>query len=215
MQPTTEKKIAFGPEVDLNGVPNLYAPQTVVPFTPPPPGIDNLGIISTDTFMVPGVGEDTVDFTGWVRVARSRPTAEGWDGAEVYTNLLEMYMRGESERFGEIIVRLQPDVLSTGMIRTPFSDAGREQAAKACRMAVGAQFDLPKLGLQLFNKEPIELTIDDVRMIPPAGNPGKGQIYHLLPLFARSAPDSPPVAFLTSLKFQMGSYLTEDQMEGR
>jgi hypothetical protein len=211
MEPTA-KKIAFGPEVDLNGVPNLYAPQTVTPYTPPPTGIDNLGIVSTDTFMVPGVGEDTVDFKGWVRVARSKPTADSWDGAEVYTNLIEMYMRGESTQFGEIIVRLQPDVLSTGMIRTPFNDAGRRQAAKACRMAVGAQFELPKLGLVLFNKEPIELTIDDVRMIPPAGNPGKGQIYNLLPLFSQLAPESPPIAFLTSLKFQMGSYLTESQM---
>ncbi len=212
METTNAKKIAFGPEVNLHGVPNLYAPQTVTPFTPPPTGIDNLGIVSTDTFMVPGVGEDTVDFKGWVRVARSKPTAEAWDGAEVYTNLIEMYMRGESAQFGEIIVRLQPEVLSTGMIRTPFGDASRAQAAKACRMAVGAEFELPKFGLVLFNKEPIELTIDDVRMIPPAGNPGKGQIYNLLPLFSRQAPDSPPVAFLTSLKFQMGSYLTPEQM---
>jgi hypothetical protein len=216
MEATNDKRIAFGPEVNLAGIPDLFAPQTVKPFTPPPTGIDNLGIVSTDTFMVPGVGDDTVDFKGWVRVARSKPTADSWDGAEVYTNLIEMYMRGESAKFGEIIVRLQPDVLSTGMIRTPFCDADSAQAAKACRMAVGAQFELPKLGLVLFNKEPIELTIDDVRMIPPAGNPGKGQIYNLLPLFSRSAPDSPPVAFLTSLKFQMGSYLTEEQMaDGR
>jgi hypothetical protein len=212
MVATNEKKIAFGPEVDLQGIPNLYAPQTVTPYTPPPSGIDNLGFVSTDTFMVPGVGEDTVDFKGWVRVARSKPSATAWDGAEVYTNLIEMYTRGESQRFGEIIVRLQPEVLSTGMIRTPFGDAHRAQAAKACRMAVGAQFELPRLGLVLFNKEPIELTIDDVRAIPPAGNPGKGQIYNLLPLFSRSAPDDPPVAFLTRLDFQMGSYLTEEQM---
>lgn len=31
MEPTA-KKIAFGPEVDLKGVPNLHAPQTVTPF---------------------------------------------------------------------------------------------------------------------------------------------------------------------------------------
>lgn len=215
MLTANDKKIAFGPEVELDGIPNLFAPQTVKPFTPPPSGIDNLGIVSTDTFMVPGVGEDTVDFKGWVRVARSKPTAESWDGAEVYTNLIEMYMHGTSARFGEIIVRLQPEVLSTGMIRTPFGDSDRTQAAKACRMAVGAEFELPKLGMVLFNKEPIELTIDNVRSIPPAGNPGNGQIYNLLPLFSRDAPNTAPVAYLTSLKFQMGTYLTEDQLEGR
>lgn len=213
METTNEKKIAFGPEVNLNGLQNLYAPQTVTPFTPPPTGIDNLGIISTDTFMVPGIGEDTVDFTGWVRVARSKPTADSWDGAEVYTNLIEMYMRGESEAFGPIIVTLQPEILSTGMIRNPRVSEGHETRAKACRMAVAAQFELPKLGLQLFNREPIELTIDNVKSIPPAGSPGKGQIYFVLPLFSRSDPDGKPVAYLTSLKFQMGTYLTPGQMQ--
>ena len=79
------KKIAFGPEVSLQNCPNLYAPQNVKEFTPPPTGIDNLGIVSTDTFSVPGVGEAKVEFSGWVRVARSNPTAENWEGAEVYT----------------------------------------------------------------------------------------------------------------------------------
>jgi hypothetical protein len=212
MVATTEKKIAFGPEVNLAGLQNLYAPQTVKPYTPPPTGIDNLGITSTDTFQVPGVGQDTVEFTGWVRVARSKPTTPGWDGAEVYTNLIEMYMHGKSAQFGDIIVRLQPEVLSTGMIKTPFDEADTSQAAKKCRMAVGATFELPKLGMTLFNKEPIELTIDNVRSIPPAGNPGKGQIYNLLPLFSKTAPNSAPVAYLTGLDFKMGSYLTEDQM---
>ena len=198
--------------MSLQNCPNLYAPQNVKEFTPPPTGIDNLGIVSTDTFSVPGVGEAKVEFSGWVRVARSNPTAESWEGAEVYTNLIEMYMRGESELFGPIIVTLQPEILSTGMIRNPAAAEGHEKSAKACRMAVAAQFELPKLGLTLFNKEPIELTIDNVKSIPPAGSPGKGQIYFVLPLFARANPNGNPAAYLTSLKFQMGTYLTPDQM---
>jgi hypothetical protein len=209
----TARKTAFGPEVSLINCPDLYAPQTVAPYSPPPSGIDNLGIISSDTFAVPGIGESTVEFRGWVRVARSTPTADSWERAEVYTNLLDMHMRGESEMFGPIIVTLQPDVLSTGMIRNPSTAEGHEKDAKACRMAVAARFELPKLGFTLFNKEPIELTIDNVKSIPPAGSPGKGQIYFVLPLFSQSDPDGKPVAFLTSLKFQMGSYLTPGQME--
>lgn len=205
----SQVKNAWGPRIDLSDLNNLYSPQTVKPFTPPPPGIDNLGISSVDTFMVPGVGEFTVEFTGYVRVARSRPTADDWTNSEVYTNLIDMCMRGEAPGIGPIVVTLNSDTLSTGMLRTPFRDMDKVQPEKACRMAVAAKFDLPQLGKTLFNKEPIELTIDNVRAIPPAGNPGEGRIYQLLPLFDRADPEGPPAAYLTGLKFAMGNYVTE------
>jgi hypothetical protein len=205
-------KSAYGPRVDLQELQNLYAPQTVEPFTPPPPGIDNLGITSTDTFFVPGKGEFKVDFKGYVRVARSKPTTDEWVDSEVYTNLIEMCMRGESQELGPIIVTLNPDILSTGQLRTPHADLSCDQPEKACRMAVAAQFEIPQLGLTLFNKEPIELTIDNVKAIPPAGNPGEGRIYHILPLFDLANPEGQPTAYLTRLNFAMGTYLTEAQI---
>lgn len=206
-------QIAYGPRIDLAQLGNLYAPQTVEPFTPPPPGIDNLGITSTDTFMIPGKGEFVIDFKGYVRVARSKPTTDKWVDSEVYTNLIEMCMRGEAPGLGEIVVTLNPNTLSTGMLRTPWSEMECEQPEKACRMAVAAQFRLPQLGLTLFNKEPIELTIDNVKAIPPAGNPGEGRIYQVLPLFDQENPDGVPAAYLTGLKFAMGNYITEAQIE--
>ena len=206
-------QIAYGPRIDLQQLGNLYAPQTVEPFTPPPPGIDNLGITSTDTFMIPGKGEFVVDCKGYVRVARSKPTTNDWVDSEVYTNLIEMCMRGEAPGIGEIVVTLNPTTLSTGMLRTPWSEMTCEQPEKACRMAVAAQFHLPQLGLTLFNKEPIELTIDKVKAIPPAGNPGEGRIYQVLPLFDRDNPEGVPAAYLTGLKFAMGNYITEAQIE--
>lgn len=212
VNPLTAKR-AFGPRIDVGELDNLYSPQNVTPFTPPPPGIDNLGITSVDTFMVPGVGEFTVEFNGYVRVARSRPTATDWNTSEVYTNLIEMCMRGEAPGIGEIVVTLNEDTLSTGMLRTPWADVAKTQPEKACRMAVAAQFSMPKLGKTLFNKEPIELTIDHVRAIPPAGNPGEGRIYQLLPLFDITDPEGAPAAYLTSLKFAMGNYLTEGFMK--
>jgi Family of unknown function (DUF6073) len=205
-----EPSIVYGPRVSRD-VPNLYEGTPVVPWTPPEPGIDNLGISSVDTFAVPNIGEFTVEFNGWVRVVRSEPTAEEWSEAEVYTNLIEMKMVGESEELGTITVVLNPQCLSTGQIRTPFDPyAGEGPSAKACRMAVGAMFDLPKLGMKLYNKEPIILTIDDVRQIPPAGAPGKGQIYRMLPLFDVLHPENEPVAYLTSLRFTMGGYLPKE-----
>ncbi|MCC3777545.1 DUF6073 family protein [Streptomyces sp. UNOB3_S3] len=206
--PTQRPSVVYGRPVTTDGVRNLYSGTSVKPWTPPVPGIDNLGITSVDTFAVPGVGEYTVPFDGYVRVVRSQPTSEEWSKAEVYTNLIEMKMEGSCEELGPITVTLNPDCLSTGQIRTPFDPyAGEGPSAKACRMAVGAIFDMPKLGLRLANKEPIILTIDDVRQIPPAGSPGKGQIYRMLPLHDIERMDDSPVAYVTSLRFTMGGYL--------
>lgn len=211
MSAPTKPSVVYGRPVNTDGVPNLYEGATANVFVLPEPGIDNLGINSVDTFAVPGVGEYTVPFDGWVRVVRSNPTSDKWATAEVYTNLIEMKMVGHSEELGEITVTLNPDCLSTGMIRTPFDPYATEAtAAKACRMSVGVVFDMPKLGLKLINKEPILLTIDDVRSIPPAGAPGNGQIYRMLPLHDINNPDSEPVAYLTSLRFNMGGYLSKE-----
>ena len=209
----TTPTIRFGRPVTTKGVPDRYAGTPVVPWRPTEPGIDNLGITSTDTFAIPGVGEYTVEFTGWVRVVRSQPTSSEWAAAEVYTNLIEMKMTGESDELGRITVTLNPECLSAGQIRTPFDPyAGEGPSAKACRMAVGAMFDMPKLNMTLMNREPIILTIDDVRSIPPAGAPGKGQIYRMMPLVDVKDPDGEPVAYLTSLRFAMGGYLAPDEL---
>jgi hypothetical protein len=211
--PNTDKKIVYGRPVDSTGVPNLYNGTPVVQWTPPEPGIDNLGLHSWDTFNIPGVGEFHVEFDGYVRVVRSECTDSEWAGAEVYTNLLEMKMVAHSEELGDIVTTLNPDCLSAGQIRTPFDPyAGEGPAAKACRMAVGCLFDMPRLGKVLFNREPVILTIDDVRSIPPAGAPGKGQIYRMLPLYDMKDPWGEPVGYLTSLRFNMGGYLTPEQV---
>jgi hypothetical protein len=206
-------KPAWGPRLDVSNTKDIFAPQTVESYTPPPPGIDNLGITSTDTFMVPGKGEFKVNFQGYVRVARSEPTANDWNHSEVYTNLIEMCMRGEAPEVGPIIVTLNTDYMSTGQLWTPACDVDSEKPAKACRMAVSALFNIPQLGLTLFNKEPILLTINDVRAIPPAGNPGLGRIYEKLPLYNRADPEGRPVADITALKFAMGTYLTEEELQ--
>jgi Family of unknown function (DUF6073) len=211
--PNERRKLSWGPEIDISKLEYLYHPQVVLPYTPPVSGVDNLGITSTDSFLVPGIGEFSVDFNGFVRVSRSKPTTDDWNTSDVFTNLIDMCMRGENSEIGSIVVTLNSDFLSTGQLRTPYADQQADKPAKACRMAVGALFNMPKLGLTLFNKEPIELTIDDVRMIPPSGNPGNGQIYQILPLFNTNDPEGLPAAYLTSLKFRMGNYITEAKIQ--
>lgn len=212
------KKIGFGPLIDRTHVPNLYAPQTVEGYTPPVSGIDNLGIKSTDNFEIPGYGEFQVDFKGYVRVVRSAPTSQEWVEAEVYTNMFEMCMRGQAEGLGEIVVTLNPEYMATGQIRTPPGAVDEAEdpsrPAKKCRMAVMAHFQAVQLGKTFFNKEPIILAIDNVRSIPPAGNPGwAGITQRMLPLYDVNDPDGAPAAYLTSLNFAMGSYITEAYIE--
>ncbi len=210
---TSEGKVSSGVPIDHPKLPNLFGPRHVEPFTPPPTGIDNLGITSRDSFYVPGHGEITADFSGYVRVARSQPSCGDWVNAEVYTNLIEMRMVGRTAEVGEIFVTLNPDYLSTGQLRTPFQDLDKRQPEKACRMAVGAFFQVPRFGKTFFNKEPIELTIDHVRAIPPAGNPGVGRIYRNLPLYDTNNPQGPVAIYLTALDFAMGTYLTEEELD--
>lgn len=209
----TTGQIIYGVKLDLSQLPDVFGPGRIEPYKAPVGGIDNLGISSVDKFQVVGLGEFEIAFSGYVRVARSQPTGVEWQGTEVYTNLIEMCMIGESEETGPIIVSLNPQFLSTGQIRCPFEGDG-PQAAKACRMAVGAEFNAPKLGMVLFNKEPIELTIDDVQSIPPAGAPGIGRIYEVLPLYDRKIPEGRPTAYLTALRFAMGVYLAPEELEG-
>ena len=71
---TAEGKISSGVPIDHPRLKDLFGPRDVEPFTPPPTGIDNLGITSKDSFYVAGIGEFTVDFAGYVRVARSQPS---------------------------------------------------------------------------------------------------------------------------------------------
>lgn len=213
MTATQASPHAYGLRIDRTDLPYLYPPQNVEPYMPPATGVDNLGITSTDTFVVAGLGEVQVDFTGYVRVARSKPTSDDWNTSYVYTNLFDLTMRGKSEQIGEIVATLNPEFVSTGQLNTPFGDEELENPAKACRMAVGVLFSIPSLGKTLYNKEPIVLTIDDVRSIPPAGNPGNGLIHRMLPLFDRDTPEGPPAAYLTALKFAMGNYITEEEIQ--
>ena len=208
-----ESKMAWGVRVPTQELADLFAPQTVASFQPPKSGIDNLGITTVDTFEIPGKGKFTVDFKGFVRVVRSRPSSSEWNQAKVNTNLIEMRVVGESPEIGPIIVTLNPDRLSTGQLWTPLEVVDCDKPAKECSMYVSALFNLPRLGLTLFNQVPVQLTIENVQAIPPAGNPGTGVIWGRLPLYDCANPNGEEVAYITSLKFVMGTYITESELE--
>ena len=202
----------WGRRIDTRRLEDLYAPQEVKPHAVPPGGIDNLGLESRDVFLIPGQGELEVAFRGYFRVAREDPTTEDWDTAAVYVNIVELYLEGESDQLGTIRVRLNSDRTSPGQTFGP-ALAGRTGAAK-CRIATAATFEAERFESRLFNKEPILLMNDAIEAIPPVEDPNGEAFIYMLPLSQTEDPDGAPAAYLQSLRYTVGNYLSEDEVEG-
>jgi len=198
----------FGPRVDTSELRDIYAPEEVEPFTVRPGGIDNLALHSTDVFSVPGRGEYTVDFSGYFRVVRSHPTTDEWASAEIRVNIIDLRLLGQHDELGEVRVSLNPDIIASGQM---FQAVGPLQP-KACRIATGAVFDIPQMGVSVFNKEPILLMNEHVIRMPPVDDPSGHALLFRLPLYDRQDPDGQPVAYLTSLRYGADNYITEAEV---
>lgn len=212
--------LQWGPRIDYEKLPDLYAPQEIKPFFPTPGGIDNLHLTSTDTFYVPGRGEITVEFKGYMRVARANPTSDDWNTNEVFVNMIDLRLRGESREIGPITVRLNPEFVSAGQV-FPAGGEAEGPTPEPCRIAAAAIFELPMMGFTpsterrggLFNKEPILLMNDGIRALPPVEDPNGYAYLYKLPLYNRENPDGRPVAYINSLKYTVGNYVTREEAE--
>lgn len=206
--PGRDETLGWGRKINTDALRDLYAPQEVRKFEIAPPGIDNLWLKSTDTFVIPGKGTFTVDFSGFFRVARENPKSQKWEEADVYVNLVEMGLRGDSD-LGPIHVSLNQEITSAGQTFAP-----REaRAAAKCRIATAAEFAIPEARMTLFNKEPILLMNDAIESIPPVEDPnGEAHIY-LLPLFDRANPKEAPAAYLARLQYTVGNYISRQEVE--
>jgi uncharacterized protein DUF6073 len=201
--------VEWGPRVDLTGLKDNYKGTKVKPRTVTPGGIDNLALHSTDVFTVPGKGEFKVDFEGYFRVARSHPTTKGWTTFEILVNIIDLRLYGKHKLLGDISVKLNPDILSTGQIFPASNPNGNAK----CRIATGVFFELPQVGLTVFNKEPILLMNEHVKSIPPVDDPNGHALLFMLPLFDRANPSGKPAAFLTSLRYGADNYISEQQVK--
>jgi hypothetical protein len=204
---TVETASHWGPRLDYRNLRDLYAPTNIKRYTATPGGIDNLTLSSKDTFVIPGKGEFEVDFNGYFRVARSNPTSKSWAAAEWFVNMVDLNLSGESKDLGTINVSLNADKVSPGQVFA----AGAPEAAAKCRIATAATFEMPQLGVTAFNKEPILLMNDAIESVPPVEDPnGEAYIYRL-PLFNVDDPNGQPIAYLTSLRYTVGNYITREQ----
>ena len=204
----------WGPPIDVRSLRQLYAPQEIRPFTPTPAGIDNLALTSVDTFLIRNNGgyqKHEVHFDGYFQVARGQPTTDSWSSCEVYVNMTDIVLHAKSEvkGLGRMKVHRNPDVLSAGQTFA----AGGKTAAAACRIAASVVFEVPDRKMSLFNKEPVLLMNGGIKSIPPVEDPNGTAHNYLLPLYSTSDPNGRPVAYLESLRYTVGNYLTQQAVE--
>jgi hypothetical protein len=205
--PSPSGMAAWGHRIQIAGLNDVYHPQQVKKFSVPPAGIDNLTLSSVDKFVIPGRGEFTVNFDGFFRIARDQPTSQDWATASVHVNMMDMNLTGSHPQLGRMIVKNNPNIVSPGQT----FGSGTSTAPAACRIAAGVVIEAPDLGVTLLNKEPILLMNDAIDSIPPTEDPNGAAHLYKLPLYDQRDPNGKPFAYLTSLRYTVGNYVTQAQ----
>ncbi|HSF39630.1 MAG TPA: DUF6073 family protein [Thermoanaerobaculia bacterium] len=94
----------------------------------PGPSVDVMRVRLEETYTIEGIGEDTVELTGWIAVRHgaSRPapgeSTVTWSTAVTDTEFVGLELRGESEVFGPVRVTLdesRPAIGQVGKISVP------------------------------------------------------------------------------------------------
>lgn len=209
---TFTQKAAWGRVVDRKNLKELYAgdgaPARHTRGVHPPAGIDHMRLQSVDVFRIPGMGTFEVPFEGYFQVVRSEPSTDNWHTATVYVNFTELKLFGSHEQLGDIMVDLNPDVVSAGNT-FPASEAA--DANVACRINVAARFHIDRLGTALFNKTPIQLANDDVKGIPTIGEGGKANVFSL-PMYRYDDPNGELFGYLEELQYTVLNYAPREEV---
>jgi hypothetical protein len=101
---------------------NSLTPLEVTPFVLPPAGVQVMRARLEETYLVDGIGRDTVQLNGWIAVRHSaaRP-AEGetrveWGTAVMGTEFVGMDLSGHSKVFGPVHITLDRTKPSEGQV---------------------------------------------------------------------------------------------------
>jgi hypothetical protein len=104
--------------VDLDKLPAIE----VKPFHLPGASVDVMRVRLEETYEVAGVGRDTVELTGWIaaKINDAKP-APGeaevkWGTAISDTDFIGMELRGNSPKFGPVVVRINKKMPSKGQV---------------------------------------------------------------------------------------------------
>jgi hypothetical protein len=155
------------------------------PYTLPKPGVDVMRVQLDESYTIDGIGEDTVELTGWIAVTHGKPTTDNWATAITDTQFVAMDLVGTSKVFGRVHVTLdstRPAVGQVGRITVPehahyalasaseseTSDIGTEPVA-VCRAPVAVNVSMQDLGLEMTTKDHA-VWYSEVTTIPPVGH---------------------------------------------
>lgn len=117
----------------------------VKPFVLPAAGVDVMRAIVEETYVIDGVGTDSVVLTGWIAVKHDTPKlirgAEKlqWGSAQIDTEFIGLSLKGRSRLFGDVVVTLNPDRPSLGVVGAWHSDDVPAQAKRLEQMIQLAQ----------------------------------------------------------------------------
>lgn len=168
-------------------------PIKIEPYTLPDPGVDVMRVRIDETYKIDGVGQDTVELTGWIAVRRgaARPapgeTLVSWATAITDTEFVGLELQGESDVFGPVRVTLDgtrpaygqvgkldidiPEKASQMLVATNTGGEGTDEAeadVSTCRAPVNVNVAMTDLGIEMTTKSPA-VWYSRVTTIPPVG----------------------------------------------
>ena len=179
-------------------------------------GVDRLNFETWDTIEVvspAGQGErirDVVHLRGYYMIERCTPTSADWSEASVDIYMREMVVEGVSEKFGRVRASVNHEIgeESRGQVTPGTIFDSPLDSPKMCEMDAFMQFELPDVGVTVFNKEVIRLE-HSITHIPPVGQGGGTPGEVEIGLYSTQDPGGPPVAFLRRVKTHIGAWLNE------
>ncbi len=157
------------------------------PYTLPEPGVDVMRVRLDESYTIDGIGEDTVELTGWIAVTHGKPSTAKWSTAVTDTQFVAMTLTGESKLFGPVVVTLDATRPAVGKVgRIPVyekahialvADDGAvapeaelpDDVVAVCRAPVAVNVSMPNLGLEMTTKDHA-VWYSEVNTIPPVGH---------------------------------------------
>jgi len=121
---------------DMQGVnaARLQAMQAIAakPYTLPEPSVDVMRARLTETYTISGIGQETVELTGWIAVTHGKPSTNDWNTAVTETRFVALDLNGESKLFGPVHVTFDPEKQVIGAVgRIALPDKARMVLAAA------------------------------------------------------------------------------------
>lgn len=86
------------------------------PYTLPEPSVDVMRARLEETYTIAGIGQDTVELSGWIAVTHGKPSTKDWNTAVTATRFVALELHGESKLFGPVHVTFDPQKQVVGAV---------------------------------------------------------------------------------------------------